>query len=66
MRRRCASKSRAQGGSTIKVAGSGLASVAKVLFNGSYGHGDDQTVSVRSHSDSTLTVRVPSPGGAAA
>jgi murein DD-endopeptidase MepM/ murein hydrolase activator NlpD len=57
--RRCASKSRAQGGSTIKVAGSGLASVAKVLFNGSYGHGDDQTVSVRSHSDSTLTVRVP-------
>jgi murein DD-endopeptidase MepM/ murein hydrolase activator NlpD len=57
--RRCASKSRAQGGSTIKITGSGLASVAKVLFNGSYGRGDDQTVSVRSHSDTTLAVRVP-------
>jgi len=57
--RRCASKSRAQGGSTIKLTGSGLASVAKVRFDGSYGHGDDQTVSVRSRSDTTLTVRVP-------
>jgi murein DD-endopeptidase MepM/ murein hydrolase activator NlpD len=57
--RRCASKSRAQGGSTIKLTGSGLASVAKVLFKGSYGHDDDQSVSVRSHSDSSLTVRVP-------
>ena len=57
--RRCASKSRAQGGSTIKLAGSGLASAAKVVFNGSYGRGDDQSVSVRSRSDSTLSVRVP-------
>jgi murein DD-endopeptidase MepM/ murein hydrolase activator NlpD len=57
--RRCASKSRAQGGSTIKLTGSGLASVAKVRFDGSYGRGDDQTVSVRSHSDTSLTVRVP-------
>ena len=57
--RRCASKSRAQGGSTIKLTGSGLASVAKVRFDGSYGHGDDQSVSVRSHSDTSLTVRVP-------
>jgi murein DD-endopeptidase MepM/ murein hydrolase activator NlpD len=57
--RRCASKSRAQGGSTIKLTGSGLTSVAKVLFNGSYGHGDDQSVSVRSRSDTSLTVRVP-------
>jgi len=57
--RRCASKSRAQGGSTIKLTGSGLTSVAKVLFNGSYGHGDDQAVSVHPRSDTTLTVRVP-------
>jgi murein DD-endopeptidase MepM/ murein hydrolase activator NlpD len=57
--RRCASKSRAQGGSTIKLAGSGLSSAAKVVFSGSYGHGDDLTVSVRSHSDTTLSVRVP-------
>jgi murein DD-endopeptidase MepM/ murein hydrolase activator NlpD len=57
--RRCASKSRAQGGSTIKVAGSGLSSVAKVVFSGSYGRGDDQEVSVRSRSDIALSVRVP-------
>ena len=57
--RRCASKSRARGGSTIKIAGSGLASVAKVRFDGSYGRGDDQSVPVRSHSDTSLMVRVP-------
>jgi murein DD-endopeptidase MepM/ murein hydrolase activator NlpD len=57
--RRCASKARAQGGSTLKLVGSGLSSAAKVIFNGSYGHGDDQPVSVRSHSDSSLSVRVP-------
>ena len=57
--RRCASKSRAQGGSTIKLTGSGLASAAKVIFNGSYGRGDDQSVPVRSRSDSALSVRVP-------
>jgi len=57
--RRCASRARAQGGSTIKLAGSGLASAAKVVFNGSYGHGDDQSVPVRSASDRTVAVRVP-------
>ncbi|MBA3262098.1 MAG: M23 family metallopeptidase [Thermoleophilaceae bacterium] len=57
--RSCASKARAQGGSTIKLAGSGLASAAKVIFNGSYGHGDDLSVPVRPGSDSTLSVRVP-------
>ncbi len=35
--RRCASRSRAQGGSTLKLTGSGLGSAAKVVFNGSYG-----------------------------
>jgi murein DD-endopeptidase MepM/ murein hydrolase activator NlpD len=57
--RRCASKSRAQGGSTIKLAGSGLASAAKVIFNGSYGRADDLTVPVHPGSDSALSVRVP-------
>jgi hypothetical protein len=57
--RRCARKARAQGGSTIKLAGSGLASAAKVIFNGSFGGGDDLSVSVRSGSDRTLSARVP-------
>jgi murein DD-endopeptidase MepM/ murein hydrolase activator NlpD len=57
--RRCASKVRAQGGSTVKLAGSGLASAAKVIFDGSYGRRDDLPVPVRSGSDTTLSVRVP-------
>lgn len=57
--RRCASRARAQGGSTIKIAGSGLSAVAKVVFNGSYGRGDDQSLALRSRSDTTLLVRVP-------
>jgi murein DD-endopeptidase MepM/ murein hydrolase activator NlpD len=57
--RRCASKARAQGGSTVKLIGSGLSSVAKVIFNGSYGRSDDQPVAVRSRSDTALSVRVP-------
>jgi murein DD-endopeptidase MepM/ murein hydrolase activator NlpD len=56
---RCASKARAQGGSTIKLTGSNLASASKVIFNGSYGHGDDQLVTARSRSDKSLSVRVP-------
>jgi murein DD-endopeptidase MepM/ murein hydrolase activator NlpD len=57
--RRCASKSRAQGGSTVKLTGSSLATVATVVFNGSYGRGDDLEVSVRPRSDKSLSVRVP-------
>ena len=57
--RRCASRSRAQGGSTIKIAGSGLSSVKKVVFNGSYGRRDDLSVRARSRSDSAFTARVP-------
>ena len=57
--RRCASRARAQGGSTIKIAGSGLATVAKVVFNGSYGRGDDLAVPARAGSDSRVSVRVP-------
>jgi murein DD-endopeptidase MepM/ murein hydrolase activator NlpD len=57
--RRCASRSRAQGGSTIKLTGSGLSTAAKVIFGGSYGSADDLATKVRSHSDTTLSVRVP-------
>jgi murein DD-endopeptidase MepM/ murein hydrolase activator NlpD len=57
--RRCASRSRAQGGSTIKLTGSGLSTVAKVIFGGSYGSGDDLAVKVHSRSDTTLSLRVP-------
>jgi murein DD-endopeptidase MepM/ murein hydrolase activator NlpD len=57
--RRCASRSRAQGGSTIKLTGSGLSTVAQVIFGGSYGSGDDLAVKVRSRSDTKLSLRVP-------
>jgi murein DD-endopeptidase MepM/ murein hydrolase activator NlpD len=57
--RRCASKARAQGGSTLKLTGSGLGTAAKVIFSGSYGRGDDLSVSVRPGSDTTVAVRVP-------
>jgi murein DD-endopeptidase MepM/ murein hydrolase activator NlpD len=57
--RRCASKSRAQGGSTIKLTGSGLSTAAQIIFGGSYGSADDEKVKVRSRSDTTLSVRVP-------
>jgi murein DD-endopeptidase MepM/ murein hydrolase activator NlpD len=57
--RRCASRSRAQGGSTIKLTGTGLSTAAKVIFGGSYGKDDDSTVKVRPRSDTTLSVRVP-------
>jgi Peptidase family M23 len=57
--RRCASKDRAQGGSTIRLTGRALSTASKVTFSGSYGTDDDQTVKVRSGSDTKLTVRVP-------
>ena len=33
----CASRGRAQGGSTLKITGSGLAAAAEVVFHGSFG-----------------------------
>jgi hypothetical protein len=57
--RHCASRSRAQGGSTIKLTGSGLSTVSKVVFGGSFGRGDDVSVKVRRPSDTALSVRVP-------
>ena len=38
---RCASKKRAQGGSTIAIRGTGLAAAETVLFQGGYGERDD-------------------------
>jgi murein DD-endopeptidase MepM/ murein hydrolase activator NlpD len=57
--RKCASKHRARGGSTLKVTGTALASVSQVTYLGSYGSGDDLTVKVRSGSDHRINARVP-------
>jgi murein DD-endopeptidase MepM/ murein hydrolase activator NlpD len=57
--RRCASRHRAQGGSTIKLTGRALSTAAKVTFSGSYGTDDDQTVKVRTRSETGITLRVP-------
>jgi murein DD-endopeptidase MepM/ murein hydrolase activator NlpD len=57
--RRCASRSRAQSASTLKISGSALAGATEVTFHGSYGAGDDAAVKVRSGSDTALSVRVP-------
>ena len=59
---RCASKKRAQGGSTLTIRGSGLASAEKVVFHGSYGKRDDVWTPVRPAGDTLLRARVP--GGA--
>jgi murein DD-endopeptidase MepM/ murein hydrolase activator NlpD len=55
----CATKKRAQGGSSLMISGSGLASAAKLLFHGSYGKRDDVTTPVRPGSDTLLRARVP-------
>ena len=55
----CASKKRAQGGSSLQINGSGLASASKVVFLGSYGRRDDVTTPVRPASDTLLRARVP-------
>ena len=57
--RNCASRARAQGGSTLKITGSGLAAAAEVVFNGSFGKGDDLAVRVRPGGDKRINARVP-------
>jgi murein DD-endopeptidase MepM/ murein hydrolase activator NlpD len=57
--RKCASHRRAQGGSMIKITGTGLASVDEVVFHGSFGEGDDLTAPVASGSDKRARTRVP-------
>ena len=57
--RRCASRHRAQGGSTLKISGTSLTGANQVVFHGSFGKGDDLGVEVRPGSDTRLHVRVP-------
>jgi murein DD-endopeptidase MepM/ murein hydrolase activator NlpD len=57
--RKCATKSRARGGSVLKIVGTGLAGVNAVTYLGSYGSGDDAAVNVRAGSDRRLNARVP-------
>jgi murein DD-endopeptidase MepM/ murein hydrolase activator NlpD len=57
--RRCASRRRAQGGSTVKISGRSLGEVATVTFHGSYGRSDDAVVRVRAGSETRLHARVP-------
>jgi murein DD-endopeptidase MepM/ murein hydrolase activator NlpD len=56
---RCATRKRAQGGSALRIIGSGLAAARKVLFHGGYGKRDDVSTPVRAGSDTVLRARVP-------
>ena len=57
--RRCASRHRAQGASTIRISGHDLSGVVQVVFRGSYGRGDDTSTRVRSGSSTRINARVP-------
>jgi murein DD-endopeptidase MepM/ murein hydrolase activator NlpD len=57
--RRCATRRRIQGGSTVKVLGSGLSAVSRVIFHGSIGRADDLQSRVRPGSPNRIHVRVP-------
>ena len=56
---RCASHRRAQEEARCASQGHSLDAVVKVLFQGSYGHGDDTVAPVRPGSSSTASVKVP-------
>jgi murein DD-endopeptidase MepM/ murein hydrolase activator NlpD len=57
--RKCASKSRARGGSVLKIVGTELAGVTQLTYQGSFGSGDDVTVRVRAGSNARINARVP-------
>jgi murein DD-endopeptidase MepM/ murein hydrolase activator NlpD len=57
--RRCASRKRAQGGSTLQLRGSALSGVVRVIFSGSQGRSDDTVASVSSARPTRLAVKVP-------
>ncbi len=57
--RDCPSPSSAQPGAKIRVVGSGLATVRKVVFQGSPGTADDVATRARPRSDRSLIVAVP-------
>jgi murein DD-endopeptidase MepM/ murein hydrolase activator NlpD len=57
--RKCASRKRAQAGSTLRITGSDLAGVREVTFHGSYGASDDVEVWVRPGSEVRINAQVP-------
>jgi len=57
--RDCPSPSAAQAGAKIRVVGSGLAAVRKVVFQGAPGTADDVSTRARPRSDRSLVVAVP-------
>jgi hypothetical protein len=57
--RSCATKKRAQPGSTVKITGTALSGVTTVTFTGSYGRSDDAVVQVRAGSDTRIQAQVP-------
>jgi murein DD-endopeptidase MepM/ murein hydrolase activator NlpD len=57
--RGCASRKRAQGGSTLKLTGNSLDGVTRVVFHGSRGRSDDVQAKVRSGGAHRLNTKVP-------
>lgn len=57
--RACASRKRAQGGSTLAVRGRSLRAVTTVVFLGASGKRDDASATVRAASDTALRAKVP-------
>ncbi len=57
--RRCASHKRAQGASTLRLSGTALGDVARIVFTGSYGRSDDTSAPVRPGGSTRLSVKVP-------
>jgi len=57
--RACASRGRAQSGSTLRVRGKALSGVDSMTFHGANGRGDDARAPVRSGSATRLNVKVP-------
>ena len=57
--RRCASRRRARGGSTLRVTGRRLSDVDTLRFHGSTGRRDDVEVKVRSASSTRVNANVP-------
>ena len=57
--RACASRGRAQSGSTLRVRGKALSGVDSITFHGANGRGDDARAKVRPGSATRLNVKVP-------
>jgi hypothetical protein len=57
--RACASRGRAQGGSTLKIRGRSLGQAARVVFHGGIRGTDDTEVRIRPGSETRLHARVP-------